>query len=162
MAAWGVALPFSMRAARFRKHGCRKADRIGIQVLLWKPFAPDAVSPRWNCAMKHSGRVPGVASVVAFVNVWRQAMNLVAERARRAAAGFGDRVTFQIVETSDRATLLEWRISDALFIDGKQVRPGPRRRRRSSARSSPAACGGCRSDDGSPAATQGAGHLAQE
>ncbi|GAB4305529.1 MAG: hypothetical protein Kow0097_04030 [Candidatus Bipolaricaulota bacterium] len=125
IAAWGVALPFWMRAAWFRKHGYRKADRMGIQVLVWKPFTPDAVPPRWIRAKKRPERMPGMVSVVAFVNGWCQAMNLVAERARRAATGFGDRVAFQMIDTSDRATFEEWGIADGLFVDGKEVRTGP-------------------------------------
>jgi len=52
-------------------------------------------------------------------------MNMVGERARRAAAEFGDRVAFTEVDTSDRAAYLEWGIADGLFIDGKPVRTGP-------------------------------------
>ena len=47
------------------------------------------------------------------------------ERVKRACAEFGDEVVFQMIDTSDRDVLLEWGISDALFIDGKQVRTGP-------------------------------------
>lgn len=72
-----------MRAAWFRKHGYRKADRMGIQVLLWEPFVADALPPRWIRTMKRPERVPGTATVVAFVNRWCQAMNPAAERARR-------------------------------------------------------------------------------
>jgi hypothetical protein len=43
----------------------------------------------------------------------------------RAAAEFGDSVIFEEIDTSVRANLLEWGLSDALFIDGKQVRTGP-------------------------------------
>lgn len=34
MAAWGMAIPVFMRASWFRKHGYKKADKIGMQVLL--------------------------------------------------------------------------------------------------------------------------------
>lgn len=125
MAAWGVALPFWMKAAWFRKHGYRKADRMGIQVLVWKPFTADARAPRWIRARKRPERVPGAVSVVVFVHGWCQAMNLVAERARRAAAGFGDQVVLQMIATSDRATFDAWGIADGLFVDGKEVRTGP-------------------------------------
>ncbi|MFH1609023.1 MAG: GNAT family N-acetyltransferase [Candidatus Bipolaricaulota bacterium] len=125
MAAWGMSLPVFMRASWFKKHGYRKADRMGIQVLLWKPFAPGATPPRWIREKKRPQPMPGVVSVVAFVNGWCQAMNLTAERARRAAAGFGDAVAFTEVNTSERSTFMEWGISDALFVDGKQVRTGP-------------------------------------
>ncbi|QAA76094.1 MAG: hypothetical protein BIP78_0328 [Candidatus Bipolaricaulis sibiricus] len=125
MAAWGVDLPFWMKAAWFGHHGYRVADRVGTQVLLWKPFVPQANPPRWIRGKRRPEPVPGVVSVVAFVNGWCQAANLVAERARRAAAGFGHRVRFEIVDTSDRATFLAWGISDALFVDGTEVRTGP-------------------------------------
>ncbi len=125
MAAWGMALPVFMRASWFKKHGYRKADRIGIQALLWKPFAPGATPPRWIREKKRPRPMPGVVSVEAFVNGWCQAMNLTAERARRAAAGFGDAVAFTEGDTSERNAFLEWGISDALFIDGKPVRTGP-------------------------------------
>mgnify|MGYP003477207925 CR=1 FL=1 len=35
MAAWGLALPFWMRASWFRHHGYRRADRRGIASLVW-------------------------------------------------------------------------------------------------------------------------------
>ncbi len=52
-------------------------------------------------------------------------MNMVFERAKRAAAEFGDQVDFREINTSDRNAFLEWGISDGLFIDGKEVRNGP-------------------------------------
>jgi len=52
-------------------------------------------------------------------------MNMVFERAKRAAFEIGDAVVFQEMDTFDRETFLEWGVSDALFIDGKQVRTGP-------------------------------------
>ena len=46
--AWGIPLPFWMKASWFKKHGYTKVDKNGIlgEVLLWKPFADDAVPPR--------------------------------------------------------------------------------------------------------------------
>ena len=38
---------------------------------------------------------------------------------------FGNKVEFQEIDTSERTVFLEWGISDALFIDGKQIRTGP-------------------------------------
>ena len=53
------------------------------------------------------------------------AQNLVYERAKRAAAEFGNKVVFQEHDTANRDTLLEWGILDGLFIDGRAVRTGP-------------------------------------
>jgi hypothetical protein len=126
MAAWGLALPLWMRASWFRRHGYRQADRRGLARLLWKPFAAGAEPPRWPPA---TGRRPepaaGKVVVTGCVNGWCPAQNLSFERARRAAVPFGDRVEVRTVDTTDRATMLAWGESDALFVDGVRVRTGP-------------------------------------
>lgn len=63
--------------------------------------------------------------MTSFINGWCPAQNLVYEWAKRAAAAFDERVVFEAFDTSDRPTFLEWGISDALFIDGREVRTGP-------------------------------------
>ncbi len=125
MAAWGLRLPFWMRASWFRKHGYREADRDGIAALMWKPFADGAQPPRWIKPKKKPEPVPGKVSVTSFANGWCTGQNLVCERARRAAAELGENVLFREIDTSERQTLLEWGIADALFIDGRAVRTGP-------------------------------------
>ncbi len=125
MVAWGISLPFWMRASWFKKQGYTKVDKQGIQVLLWKPFANDAIPPKWIKKKKKPETTPGKVTVTSFVNGWCQAQNIVYERAKRAAAEFGDKVVFQEIDTFDRPTLLEWGTSDALFIDNKEVRTGP-------------------------------------
>jgi N-acetylglutamate synthase-like GNAT family acetyltransferase len=125
LVAWGLSLPFWMRASWFKKQGYRKVDRDGMAVLLWKPFAPDAEPPRWIRPKKKPGTEPDKVTITAICNGWCPAQNIVFERARRAAAEFGDGVVFKGVDTLDRATYLEWGIADALFIDGKAVRTGP-------------------------------------
>ncbi|MBI4295273.1 MAG: GNAT family N-acetyltransferase [Chloroflexi bacterium] len=125
IAAWGLLLPFWMKASWFKKQGYKKVDRQGIQVLLWKPFANDATPPKWIRRKKSPETTPGKVVVTAFLNGWCPAQNLVFERARRAAAELGDKVSFREIDTFDRETFLEWGISDALFVDNKQVRTGP-------------------------------------
>ncbi|GAB6274516.1 MAG: hypothetical protein STSR0004_13790 [Peptococcaceae bacterium] len=125
IAAWGISLPFWMRASWFKKHGYRKVDRVGIQELLWKPFTEQAAPPKLVRQKKRPEAVPGKVVVTAFKNGWCPAQNLVYERAKRAAAEFGDKVVFHEVDTFDRKAFLEWGISDALFIDGRQIRTGP-------------------------------------
>ncbi len=125
MVAWGISMPFWMKASWFVKHGYKKADRQGIQLLLWKPFTHDAVPPRWVRQQKKPELIPGKVAVTAFLNGWCPAQNLVFERARRATSELGDKVVFQEIRTVDRENFLEWGFSDALFVDGKQVRTGP-------------------------------------
>ena len=125
IAAWGLALPFWMRASWFKKQGYRSVDRNGIAMLVWKPFAEDAVAPKWIRRKKKPGKIAGKVTVSAFVNGWCPAQNLVYERARRAVAEFGEKVVFQRYDTLAREVFEEWGIGDGLFIDGKEVRTGP-------------------------------------
>ena len=125
MVTWGMSLPFWMQASWFKKQGYRKIDKKSVQVLLWKPFTDTAIAPKWIKEKKKPERIPGKVTVTSFVNGWCTAQNIVYERAKRAAAEFGDKVIFQEIDTFDHRTLLEWGHSDALFVDGKEVRTGP-------------------------------------
>ncbi|MBI5000066.1 MAG: GNAT family N-acetyltransferase [Euryarchaeota archaeon] len=125
IAAWGLSLPFWMKASWFKKHGYVQADKDGIAVLLWKRFSDDAEPPRWIKQVRKPVLVPGKVAVTSFVNGWCPAQNIVYERAKRASAEFGDAVVFTEIGTMDKATMREWGLSDALFIDGKFVRTGP-------------------------------------
>jgi len=125
LVTWGISLPFFMRAKWFKKHGYEAVDKDSIAILLWKPFTPDASPPRWIRMRKVPQSVPGKVSVTAFVNGWCPSQNMTVARARRAAAEFGDKVVFTELDTSDREILLEYGISDALFVDGKNIRKGP-------------------------------------
>jgi len=125
IAAWGLWLPFWMKASWFKKRGYKKTDRDGMQVLLWKPFTETAEPPKWIRQKKKPELVPGKVTVSAFVNGWCTAQNMAYERAKRACIEIGDGVIFKEIDTSDRKTMLEWGISDALFINHKMVRTGP-------------------------------------
>lgn len=125
MAAWGLLLPFWMKARWFKKHGYTKADRQGIRVLMWKSFAENAVPPKWIKEGDKPGKVAGKVAVTAYLNGWCPAMNLVYERAKRASAEFGDKVVFETIDTLDREALLKHGICDGVFVDGKNVQGGP-------------------------------------
>jgi GNAT superfamily N-acetyltransferase len=125
LAAWGLAIPVFMRASWFKKHGYKKADNIGFQQLLWKPFNPSVEPPLWVRKKKEPGKTPGKVNVTVFMNGWCPGQNLAYERVKRAAVEFGDKVVVQKIDTLDRNNFMEWGISDALYIDGKQMRTGP-------------------------------------
>ncbi|MEJ2628600.1 MAG: GNAT family N-acetyltransferase [bacterium] len=125
VAAWGISLPFWMKASWFKKQGYKKIDKNGMAVLLWKPFKENAIPPRWIREKKKPLAKEGKVVVTSFINGWCPAQNIVHERAKRASQACGDIVEFQEIQTSDREVFYEWGISDALFIDGKQVRTGP-------------------------------------
>ncbi len=127
IAAWGIPLPFWMKASWFKKYGYKKSDQLGFlgPVLLWKPFCETAKKPMWIRPKKKPERKAGVVTVTAFINGWCPAQNIVYERAKRAACEFGDKVVFQGIDTFNKNILLEWGISDGLFVDGKSIRTGP-------------------------------------
>jgi len=125
MAAWGISLPFWMRASWFKKQGYKKVDKQGMSILLWKPFIDKAIPPKWIKEKKRPEKIPGQVTVTAFMNGWCSAQNMVFERAKRAAAESGDKVVFKEIDTFNRDVFLEWGIADALYIDDKQVRTGP-------------------------------------
>ena len=125
LVAWGLSLPFWMRASWFKKHGYRKADKDGISLLMWKPFSDDVQPPKWIREKKRPGKNSDKVVVTAFKSGWCSAQNMAFERARRVSDEFKDRVEFREIDTLDRDTYLEWGIADALFINEKQVRTGP-------------------------------------
>ena len=125
LVTWGISTPFWMRAKWFKKQGYEAVDKDGISVLLWKPFAQDASPPRWIRQRKVPTGVAGKVTVTVFTNGWCPAQNIVCERAKRAAAEIGGNVVFREIATIDRNVLMEYGISDGLFIDEKQVRTGP-------------------------------------
>ncbi|MFH0815355.1 MAG: GNAT family N-acetyltransferase [Methanobacteriota archaeon] len=125
IAAWGISMPFWMKASWFKKYGFEVADKNGMIVLLWKPFAEDAKKPKWIPEAFDVPLAPGKVNVTAFTNGWCPASNIVYERAKRASKEFGDKVNFVEIDTSDKSVVCKCGHSDAFFIDGKQVRTGP-------------------------------------
>jgi predicted N-acetyltransferase YhbS len=125
LVTWGLSLPIWMKASWFKKQGYKKVDKLSIQVMLWKPFSADAVSPRWIRPKKKPQKVTGQVTVTAFTNGWCSTQNINFEMAKRAASEFGDNVQFKAVNTIERDVLLEWGISDAIYIDDKKVSVGP-------------------------------------
>ena len=105
IAAWGIVFPFWMKARWFKKHGYRTVERQGMRSLVWKPFTDEAVPPRWIEEGAKPRPVEGKVTVTAFVNGWCPAQNIVYERAKRAAADFGDDVVFESHDTSEHAAM---------------------------------------------------------
>lgn len=125
MAAWGLAIPVWMRASWFRRHGYRRADRVGIAALMWKPFSPDAAAPRFVRPRKTPEKVPGQVTVTSFVQGHCRAANVAHERARRACAEIGSPVVYRVIDTKDMTVAREWGILDTLYIDDREVSVGP-------------------------------------
>jgi predicted N-acetyltransferase YhbS len=125
LVTWGIILPFFMRAGWFKKQGYTVTDKAGMTRLLWKTFTADAEPPRFRKEKPLPALVPGKVNVTVFYNGWCPAQNVVYERTKQAVIKFRDRIEFNVYHTIDPAILKYWGISDALFINGKQMRTGP-------------------------------------
>lgn len=123
--AWGLSIPVWMKASWYKKHGYKKIDKQGMMTLVWKPFAVDAIPPKWIREKKKPEKIPCQVTVTAFVNGWCPAQNLAYERAKRAAAELGEKVVFHEIDTFEPAVCRNYGMGDALFIDNKQVSTGP-------------------------------------
>ncbi|MCB2197759.1 GNAT family N-acetyltransferase [bacterium] len=125
MAAWGLSLPLWMKAAWFRRHGYRKADRKGLMRLVWKPFISTASPPTWIAGKPNPAIQPGRVTVTGFLNGQCPLMNFRFEQLKRIAAEFEGNVDFIEIDTFDKAALQDNRAKDALFINRQELPPGP-------------------------------------
>jgi N-acetylglutamate synthase-like GNAT family acetyltransferase len=125
LVTWGLILPVFMRATWFKKHGYKVVDKSGIMRLLWKPFNENAIPPKFIKPKRKPEKGEGKVNVTLFRNGWCQTMNVACERAKRASQEFPGKINLQEFETVDKEILKEWGITDAVFIDGKEVRVGP-------------------------------------
>jgi len=125
MVAWGISLPFWMKASWFKKQGYKKVDSEKGIVLLWKPFSNDAVPPKWIKKKYTPELTPGKVTVTSFLNGQCPAGNMVHERAIRAANEFGDKVIFRTINTNDKEAMRRYGEKGSLYIDAKKVTKGP-------------------------------------
>ena len=125
MVAWGISLPFWMKASWFKKHGYKKIDSDKGIILLWKPFSGDAEPPKWIKKKYTPEFTPGKVTVTSFFNGQCPAGNITHERAKRVAKEFGDKVMFRTINTNDKEVMRRHGKKDALYIDAKKVTKGP-------------------------------------
>lgn len=125
IAAWGLMIPIWMKASWFRKYGFKRVDRDGLSALMWKPFEPNAVAPKWLRRKKVPEVVAGKLRISIFQHGWCAAMNITAERVRLIANEYPDTIELLEYNTRDRSILTQWGISDAVFLDTKELRTGP-------------------------------------
>ena len=125
LVTWGLILPVFMRASWFKKQGYRVVDKSGIMRLMWKPFNENALPPKFIKPKKQPAKGEGKVNITMFRNGWCQTMNIACERAIRASKDFPGKINLQEFETINKEVVKEWGITDALYIDGKEIRVGP-------------------------------------
>jgi N-acetylglutamate synthase-like GNAT family acetyltransferase len=125
IAAWGITLPFFMRSKWFKKNGYIRADKNGITELVWKAFDEKAEPPALTKIQKRPEVRDDKVKVTCFRNGWCPAQNIACERMKRAVTEYGDKIEYIEIDTDKRNNLEEWGISDAIFINDKQINTGP-------------------------------------
>lgn len=125
LVTWGLILPVFMRASWFRKHGYKTVDKSGIMRLLWKPFNNSAVPPRFRKPVRKPEKGKDMVNLTLLRNGWCQSMNITCERVKRAALDFPGKIEVHEYDTTNGNILNEWGISDAVYIDGKELMTGP-------------------------------------
>ena len=125
--AWGISLPFWMRAAWYKKQGFKVADRRKGMVLVYKKFTEDAKSPKWIRYKNGKGLVTtrDKVTITTFKNGWCPVANMTYERIKRIAEEHGDKVEFKTIDTFCNPAWLSKGISDAIYINKKMLRFGP-------------------------------------
>jgi hypothetical protein len=125
LVTWGLIIPVFMRASWFKKQGYKVVDKSGIMRLMWKPFDENGVAPKFRKSSKKPEKGEGKVNLTMFRNGWCQSVNITCERAKRAALDFPGKIHLQEFDTTNSDVLREWGITDALFIDGREVMTGP-------------------------------------
>ncbi|MBN1776927.1 MAG: GNAT family N-acetyltransferase [Clostridiales bacterium] len=127
IAAHGITLPVWIPASFYKKKGYQLADKNSIMQLLFKPFTADAQPPVFVKQVKtpQKNENPGKVTLTYFLNGCCPACNAVCERAKRAAAEFGDKAVFQTVNVLDRETYLAWGAHNELYIEDQRASNGP-------------------------------------
>ncbi|HBE04682.1 MAG: hypothetical protein A2096_05425 [Spirochaetes bacterium GWF1_41_5] len=125
LVVWGMIIPVFMQASWFKKQGYTKIIRDGISTVLWKKFSDNAKPPVLIKPKKKPELVQGKVTVTGLVSGWCSNFNRILERGKKAAGEFGDKVVYKEINTNEKSVFLEWGLSDALFIDDKDINSGP-------------------------------------
>jgi GNAT superfamily N-acetyltransferase len=127
MVAWGMSMPFFIRASWYKKYGYLPVDKQGIMVLLWKPFAQGAAPPKWirQKMTPQAGTHPGKVTVTIFLSGSCPVQNFHCERAKRAAWELGDRVVVETINGLDKKNIDKWGITDAVYVEDQCICAGP-------------------------------------
>jgi hypothetical protein len=127
VAVWAKDFPYWNPVSFYEHMGYERADQNGFDVLVWKKFSPDAVSPRLLRRRREPAVFPGKVSVTVFDNGWCGGETFYHRvMVDRALTGLEHIAVLTRVDTSDRKVMLDWGIASGLYLDGEAYRPdGP-------------------------------------
>ena len=124
--AWGKDFPYWNPVSFYEHLGYSRVDQKGKDVLVWKPFQPDAKPPEMMRPTHPLPEGEEKVNVTAITSGWCSGGIHYCLTAREAVSGIEDRVDYTEVDTSDKETMLSYGASDGIYLDGTPFRPdGP-------------------------------------
>lgn len=110
-----------MPASYFELLGYKPIESRGRETLLWKPLLPDAEPPHFLQPHYIFEPIEGSVVVDLFWNLFCQTSVIEAQRVREVCLEFGDRVILREFQAEDREVLLQYQISRAIYVNGKEI-----------------------------------------
>jgi GNAT superfamily N-acetyltransferase len=110
-----------MPAGYFERQGFEVIEETKGTVLLWKPFASDAVPPRLLEPRYHHEPVPGKVVIDLFWNGFCQTSAIEAQRVREVATEFGEAVVLREHCAEAHEQRLRFQIPRAIYVNGTEI-----------------------------------------
>ncbi|MBD3236594.1 MAG: hypothetical protein GF330_07810 [Candidatus Eisenbacteria bacterium] len=123
VAAWGMDFPYWNPVSFYEHMGYARSDQQGQAVLVWKRFRASAEPPRFRHQRQRPSGDPDKVSLHVFVHGWCMGACGQCVTARDAARGLEAIVDYREIDTSERAQLEAWGISDGVYLEGAPYRP---------------------------------------
>jgi GNAT superfamily N-acetyltransferase len=109
-----------MPATYFELLGYTSVESRGREILLWKPFTPDAVAPHFLQPHYVFEPIEGSVVVDLFWNGFCLTSVIEAQHVREVCKEFGARILLREFRAEDRDTLLQYQTARAIYINGKE------------------------------------------
>lgn len=110
-----------MPASFFQSLGYAPIESRGREMLLWKPFSPDAAAPHFLQPHYVFEPIEGMVIVDLFWNAFCLTSAVEAQRVREVCQEFGDRVLLREFRAEDREILLQYQVSRAIYVNGEEI-----------------------------------------
>ncbi len=110
-----------MPAPYFERLGYSSVTRSGTHALMWKVFDPSAEPPTPLEPHYRYRPVPQHVVIDLFWHTFCQTSDVEAQRVRKVASEFGDRVILNEYPGDDHNILLRYQIPRAIYVDGQEI-----------------------------------------
>ena len=123
IAAWGMDFPYWNPVSWYLANRYEKADQIGPQVLVWKPFSDEARPP---ALLRRTGPVPvdpDKPTITVYLSTWCAGGCECVQQARLASSRLGAEISYIEFPNDSKAEMVQHGCSDGVFLNGQPYRP---------------------------------------